>query len=504
MAATTKHVWETEINQLRQQGNAAFESGLVEEALFSYNRAIETASTMLNADLLQMRECFLCQSKEHASVCHEDTATLFANRAACYLEMGKYPLCVEDCDKVLEIFPLHLKCLWRRTKAAQAMGNKAGALQDALTILKVQPRNIEVQELVKVLQGTDARELGESISITDTDTNTTLPPPPVVEAFTKPPPIDTCFPSTSLSGGWIYQPSADGVHTNLVVLLPGAAPLSAITGPFHQLALSWALPQTCTLILPGPIRMRLSEAVEAATAAVSGSNAKGREGERARKEVVAEDNDDDDDVICSWSALWDAQGHLIPLTGEGSLSTLRAESLAFASKTLQLTLNAVKKHCHWKDSDITLVGFSSGGSLLLHALAEGSAAWSGVVSISGIMLPETEQVSQQQQHQRQQQQQQQQQDSNNKRERNDSVSYPFTTSVPLLLTHGTEDKQVAWEAVKGVCVRQGLSEKLHGFPKGHAMISSEAENGVMMAFFAAHLNHRSLTLETNPDWIRVA
>ena len=77
---------------LKDLGNKAFTLRHFDEAIKHYTSAIELSSNAPNH-------------------------IYFANRANGYLETNKYQLCIEDCDKALQIEPNFLKSFYRKAKA---------------------------------------------------------------------------------------------------------------------------------------------------------------------------------------------------------------------------------------------------------------------------------------------------------------------------------------------------------------------------------------------------
>ena len=95
---------------------------------------------------------------------NEKDASFFANRAFCYLNLKKYNLCIEDCNKTLKIDSKFIKALKRKAKANFLLGNFDKSIEDFKEALKIDKYDKEViqdladmERTVKVLR--EAKEL---------------------------------------------------------------------------------------------------------------------------------------------------------------------------------------------------------------------------------------------------------------------------------------------------------------------------------------------------------
>ncbi|XP_004624332.1 FK506-binding protein-like [Octodon degus] len=75
-----------------------------------------------------------------------ERTVLHANLAACQLLLGQPRLAAQNCDRVLEREPDHLKALYRRGIAQAALGNLDKATADLKKVLAVDPKNRAAQE----------------------------------------------------------------------------------------------------------------------------------------------------------------------------------------------------------------------------------------------------------------------------------------------------------------------------------------------------------------------
>lgn len=107
-AAMMKGMSQAEI--VKNEGNEAFKSGRIEEAVKIYARAIG-----------------LCKDTEKDLQIKVDC---LANRAACNRQLYLPEECIADCTQALEIDPKHVKCLIRRAQANESMEKYKQALKD--------------------------------------------------------------------------------------------------------------------------------------------------------------------------------------------------------------------------------------------------------------------------------------------------------------------------------------------------------------------------------------
>ncbi|XP_046611000.1 mitochondrial import receptor subunit TOM70 [Neodiprion virginianus] len=94
--------------QYKNEGNNYFKSGKYDEAILSYNKAIETCPQENTMDL----------------------ATFYQNRAAAYDQLRKYSAVKADCTKALELNPRYVKALQRRARALEHSNDLVSVLED--------------------------------------------------------------------------------------------------------------------------------------------------------------------------------------------------------------------------------------------------------------------------------------------------------------------------------------------------------------------------------------
>ncbi|EEB15058.1 mitochondrial protein import receptor, putative [Pediculus humanus corporis] len=93
---------------LKEEGNKHFKNSQFEEAISSYEKAIE-----------------ICPEKETISL-----ATFYQNKAAAYEQLQKYEDVKEACTKALSYNPVYTKALTRRAKACEHLKDLTQALED--------------------------------------------------------------------------------------------------------------------------------------------------------------------------------------------------------------------------------------------------------------------------------------------------------------------------------------------------------------------------------------
>ncbi|KAJ0964628.1 hypothetical protein J5N97_025766 [Dioscorea zingiberensis] len=110
-----------QVNDAKTEGNRLFGTGQYEEALSKYELALQIASEVPS-------------SEEVRSMCH-------ANRAICFLKLGKYDETVKECNQALELNPSYVKALLRRAEAHEKLDHLEEAIADMKKIIEVEPSN---------------------------------------------------------------------------------------------------------------------------------------------------------------------------------------------------------------------------------------------------------------------------------------------------------------------------------------------------------------------------
>ncbi|KAG7961053.1 hypothetical protein I3843_10G158600 [Carya illinoinensis] len=119
-------------NDAKLQGNKLFGNGQYEEALLQYELALPFVPAMPS-------------SVELRSICH-------ANRAICFLKLGKYDETIKECTKALELNPTYMKALSRRGEAYEKLERFEEAIVDLKKILELDPSNDQARKTIHRLE----------------------------------------------------------------------------------------------------------------------------------------------------------------------------------------------------------------------------------------------------------------------------------------------------------------------------------------------------------------
>ncbi|XP_041027433.1 tetratricopeptide repeat protein 1 isoform X2 [Juglans microcarpa x Juglans regia] len=119
-------------NDSKLQGNKLFGNGQYEEALLQYELALQFVPAMSS-------------SVELCSICH-------ANRAVCFLKLGKYDETIKECTKALELNPTYMKALIRRGEAYEKLERFEEAIVDLKKILELDPSNDQARKTIHRLE----------------------------------------------------------------------------------------------------------------------------------------------------------------------------------------------------------------------------------------------------------------------------------------------------------------------------------------------------------------
>ncbi|XP_038061045.1 uncharacterized protein LOC119731839 [Patiria miniata] len=151
----------TKATKLKEEGNQMYKSGQMQEAIKLYTRALSVCPpTRPDKNALRKKLEILEIMPNWSPL----PATLFNNRAQCYLSLGEYELAVEDCDEAIartfggydpddRSLPdtLRLKAMFRRSKALYELGQYFRAVQDVGECQINQPSETFKAHLDKVM-----------------------------------------------------------------------------------------------------------------------------------------------------------------------------------------------------------------------------------------------------------------------------------------------------------------------------------------------------------------
>ena len=106
--------------ELKKVGNRLYQGQNFEDAVSVYSEALEKCTDV------------------------NEKSILLKNRAAAYLKLGNFDLALSDCDSALQISPMDIKTLYRRSQALEATGHLSEAFQAIKTALTIDSTNKEV------------------------------------------------------------------------------------------------------------------------------------------------------------------------------------------------------------------------------------------------------------------------------------------------------------------------------------------------------------------------
>lgn len=261
-----------------------------------------------------------------------------------------------------------------------------------------------------------------------------------------------------------YVPSADGVETNLLVLLHGLGDSAA---NFVEFASRLALPQTSLLAVTAPGRLPF-------------------------------------DMGAAWYPAFEQDGSLIaePVPPD---DRRRAEGLRASRLAVQTLLRGLINRCNWRGSELFLLGFSQGGLVALDvATHTATPPLGGSVGLSCMcLLPEQDALR-------------------DGRAEQSALRSPLISmhgaldeTVPLSLARETRDALRTRLAARQAAQGAGLAgaEPLEGADQHeyvelpgakHATPQSAEHARPLLAFFSRHLVRRSPALEEAADVIELA
>jgi len=155
-----KGMSESEI--LKMEGNDLFKGGKIDLAIQKYTTALNKLPS--DEDLMPKANGAGAsdakdKQKEKERVVKAD---IYANRAACYVQLYEPKKVREDCDRALKLVPGHGKALLRRGQALESLEKYKDALTDFEAVLKIDPNNkMAVQACVRLREA--IRKLGKML-----------------------------------------------------------------------------------------------------------------------------------------------------------------------------------------------------------------------------------------------------------------------------------------------------------------------------------------------------
>jgi len=117
------------------EGNEFFKRGKIQEAIKKYTDALEESS----------------KSGLDEAKLNELKADVYANRAACNVQLYEPQKVRADCDAALKLVPTHVKALLRRGQALESLEKYKDSLADFEAALRFDPNNaMALQALTRV------------------------------------------------------------------------------------------------------------------------------------------------------------------------------------------------------------------------------------------------------------------------------------------------------------------------------------------------------------------
>mmetsp|Transcript_17610 Transcript_17610/g.30320 ORF Transcript_17610/g.30320 Transcript_17610/m.30320 type:complete len:242 (-) Transcript_17610:132-857(-) len=140
-----------QVEEVKKKGNDAFTRKSWDEAVMNYSKAIELSETRPSWE----RGLYEIVKKE--------SAVLYCNRAAAYLEKGSFHDALLDCIVVLGICPEWAKAHFRAGCAYQGLGKLPEARDALVMCINLEPSNTDALERLQVVkQSLDAARAGDS------------------------------------------------------------------------------------------------------------------------------------------------------------------------------------------------------------------------------------------------------------------------------------------------------------------------------------------------------
>lgn len=124
--------------EIKVEANALFKAGNYQEASECYSRAMASCVDEVMSGSIVTTD--------------EQKASIFANRAACWLKLGDHAQTISDCDAALELKPLYVSAMLRRATALEATGETARACEDLRHALTIEPANSRATKALNRLQ----------------------------------------------------------------------------------------------------------------------------------------------------------------------------------------------------------------------------------------------------------------------------------------------------------------------------------------------------------------
>jgi chaperonin cofactor prefoldin len=134
MTSTKASVEQGEIERLKDMGNQAFKSGILEEALVRYSEGIN-----------------LCESRG-SDINRSLVSQLYSNRAAVHLALKSFELVASDCSRAIAFDCSNVKAFYRASKALMSLGSYSQAMEMCAKGLAVDKNHPDLARMLQECQ----------------------------------------------------------------------------------------------------------------------------------------------------------------------------------------------------------------------------------------------------------------------------------------------------------------------------------------------------------------
>ena len=134
MTSTETLVEQGEIERLKDLGNIAFKSGILEEALLRYSEGIKLSES------------------RGSDIKRPLVSQLYSNRAAVHLALESFELVASDCSKAISLDSSNVKAYYRASKALMSLGSYSQAMEMCAKGLGVDMNHPDLAQMLRECQ----------------------------------------------------------------------------------------------------------------------------------------------------------------------------------------------------------------------------------------------------------------------------------------------------------------------------------------------------------------
>lgn len=154
--ATSENKKNSEIDELKEQGNIEFKACNYRKAVNYYTKAIDTAFASLKLELDEHESSPQSSDIQSVISSNECVHKCYNNRAQCNLKLEEWEEVLNDTNKVLASLSNDAKALFRRSQAYKELNKLEDAMLDARRLMQMEPKNPafiqHIQLLTKFIQ----------------------------------------------------------------------------------------------------------------------------------------------------------------------------------------------------------------------------------------------------------------------------------------------------------------------------------------------------------------